>query len=137
VPTNATPPDDDDLAHDGGWNASAAAWLEDVEQNVTRKMLDPLILRLCGDVSGRQTIDVGCGEGRFSRMLAERGASATGIDPTTALLTVARDRGGISPIRAIAEQMPSRLMRARCQRFRPKARQPSRRRLSPFRRASS
>ncbi len=72
---------DDALDHDGGWDASAAAWLEDVEQNVTRKMLDPLILHLCGDVSGRHTIDVGCGEGRFSRMLAERGALTTGIDP--------------------------------------------------------
>jgi len=108
VSSNPTRPHDDDLSHDGGWSASAAAWLEDVEQNLTRKMLDPLILDLCGDIRHRHTIDVGCGEGRFSRMLAERGARATGIDPTTALLTVARDRGGISPIRAIAEQMPFR-----------------------------
>ncbi len=107
MPTNP-PPHDDDLAHDGGWDASAAAWLEDVEQNLTRKMLDPLILHLCGDVSDRYTIDIGCGEGRFSRMLAERGARATGIDPTTVLLTAARDRGGIWPIRAIAEQVPLR-----------------------------
>jgi SAM-dependent methyltransferase len=96
----------DDLDHDGGWNASAAAWIEDVDQSITRKMLDPLVLHLCGDVSDRRTIDVGCGEGRFSRMLGERGARPTGIDPTIALLTVARDRGGVSPIRSIAEKMP-------------------------------
>ena len=33
-----------------------------------------------GDVTGRTVIDLGCGEGRFSRMLAERSALVTGVD---------------------------------------------------------
>ncbi|HXH60117.1 MAG TPA: class I SAM-dependent methyltransferase, partial [Fimbriimonadaceae bacterium] len=35
---------------------------------------------------------VGCGEGRFCRMLAERGATTTGIDPTAELINAARGR---------------------------------------------
>lgn len=71
-------------------------------------MLDPLMLRLCGDVAGTRVLDVGCGEGRFCRMLAKRGATCVGIDPTRDLLRAARDRGSIVPIRAVAEAMPLR-----------------------------
>jgi SAM-dependent methyltransferase len=99
---------DDDLALDGGWHASAPAWIESVERDGTRMMLDPLVLRLCGDVAGQRALDVGCGEGRFSRMLAERGATCVGIDPTPALVAAARDRGGMAPLRAAAENVPLR-----------------------------
>lgn len=105
--TDATHPNDD-LSVDGGWHASAAAWIEGVEEDFTRKALDPLVLQLCGDVSNQRVIDVGCGEGRFSRMLADHGAACVGIDPTPDLLAAARDRGGIAPVRAIAEKMPLR-----------------------------
>jgi SAM-dependent methyltransferase len=37
-------------------------------------------------------LDVGCGEGRFCRMLAAAGIAATGIDPTDAFLLEARRR---------------------------------------------
>ena len=37
-------------------------------------------------------LDVGCGEGRFCRMLRARGIRATGVDPTEALLAQARLR---------------------------------------------
>jgi len=99
---------DDGLAADGGWRASASAWIETVEQDLARKMLDPLVLRCCGDVAGKRVVDVGCGEGRFARMLAERGAECVGVDPTPALLAQARRLGGVTPIRAVAEHMPLR-----------------------------
>jgi SAM-dependent methyltransferase len=38
------------------------------------------MLRLCGDVRGLRVIDLGCGEGRFCRMLSARGAHTLGID---------------------------------------------------------
>ncbi|HET6615965.1 MAG TPA: class I SAM-dependent methyltransferase [Dehalococcoidia bacterium] len=79
-----------------------------MKRDTARMMLDPLMLRLCGDVAGKRVIDVGCGEGRFSRMLAERGAASVGIDPRPGLLAAARDKGGVSPVRAIAESMPLR-----------------------------
>ena len=107
MPTDLTVPDDG-LAHDGGWDASASAWIDGIEADMTRKMLDPLLLHLCGDVTGQRVFDVGCGEGRFSRMLAERGAQCVGLDPTVALLAEARDRGAMSPLRAMAEHVPLR-----------------------------
>jgi SAM-dependent methyltransferase len=45
-------------------------------------------------LAGRRTIvDVGCGTGRYSAFLAERGFSAMGIDSSDAMLEVARSRG--------------------------------------------
>ena len=79
-----------------------------MQRDTARLMLDPLMLHLCGDVAGKRVIDVGCGEGRFSRMLAARGAACEGIDPTPGLLAAARDQGSMSPVRAIAEEMPLR-----------------------------
>ena len=60
-------------------------WIEAVErggdQNPHREgLLDSWMLDAVGDVSGQDVIDLGCGEGRFSRMLAERGGNVTGLD---------------------------------------------------------
>lgn len=41
-------------------------------------------------LGGLRALDVGCGSGRWTRWLAERGAVVTGVDPTAALLEVAR-----------------------------------------------
>ena len=78
----------------GGWNASARAYIEfqdagDVNRTI---LLDPVMLRLCGDVAGKRVLDLGCGEGRFSRMLAERGARCTGLDVTREMCLTARER---------------------------------------------
>ncbi|MBL8088382.1 MAG: class I SAM-dependent methyltransferase [Chthonomonas sp.] len=82
--------------HDSsGWVSSADAWADFVERDVNRvALLDPVMLRLCGDVRGKRTLDVGCGEGRFARMLAAQGAFVTGIDPTVPLIDLAEERGG-------------------------------------------
>lgn len=74
-----------------GWDASAQAWIDTVQGDSNRKfVLDGPMLAECGDVSGRRVLDVGCGEGRFCRMLAERGAIVTGVDPTVPLIEAAR-----------------------------------------------
>lgn len=58
-------------------------------------LLDDWVLDLVGDVDGRDVIDLGCGEGRFCRMLAARGARTLGIDLQPAF--VAHARGKASP----------------------------------------
>lgn len=78
-----------------GWNESAAAWIaEQGDQGDfgRRFVLDvPMLARVR---AGRfaTALDVGCGEGRFCRMLAAEGIRPIGIDPTAALLAAARQR---------------------------------------------
>src|SRR6185437_13887010 len=49
-----------------GWEASAAAWTRFVDEGDLNRtyLLDPVMLGLCGEVSGQLVLDVGCGEGR-------------------------------------------------------------------------
>lgn len=93
-----------------GWDQSAQAWIaamgEDGDWSRTH-VLDPV---MCRRLEGRRfetALDVGCGEGRFCRMLRARGIDAVGIDPTWELIEEAqrRDPGGAYRI-APAEQLP-------------------------------
>lgn len=49
------------------------------------------LLDLLGDVSGKDVLDAGCGQGYLSRMLVARGARVTGIDLSPRLIQKARD----------------------------------------------
>lgn len=77
-----------------GWRASAAAWI--VEQGDEgdygrRFVLDaPMLARIEGR-GFRNALDVGCGEGRFCRIMQRAGIRTTGVDPTEALLARARE----------------------------------------------
>jgi SAM-dependent methyltransferase len=94
------------------WEAMAPSWIEDMRQgeNLPRRgLLDPWMLRACGDVSGLRVLDSGCGEGRFSRMLSERGAAfVLGLDTSEAMIDAARQAGGrqIEYQRADVQHMP-------------------------------
>jgi len=66
------------------WASIAEAWIRvmnDDEDPHRAGLLDEWMMRAVGDVAGLRVVDLGCGEGRFCRMLAERGASVVGIDP--------------------------------------------------------
>lgn len=88
------------------WDTHAteyASWVMRREQGlVTGIGIDTplaILLDLLGDVGGRATLDAGCGEGFLARILAARGASVTGIDLSSRLIAVARER---DPAGAIA-----------------------------------
>ena len=92
-----------------GWNESAAAWI--AEQGdlgdfgrrfvLDQPMLERVRLRPCASA-----LDVGCGEGRFCRMLQALGIRTVGVDPTEALLAraIALDRSGDYRL-GVAEQL--------------------------------
>jgi SAM-dependent methyltransferase len=78
-----------------GWESSAQAWIESVGERGDwgrEHVLDPVMLDRVGSGRFRSVLDVGCGEGRFCRMLKAAGVAAVGIDPTPQLLETARRR---------------------------------------------
>jgi SAM-dependent methyltransferase len=94
---------------DNGWEESAQAWISIIDKGEPNRelLLDAVMLRLAGDVTGLRVLDTGCGEGRFCRMLAERGATVAGLDPTSAFTTAARERDARGAYaRAISEHLP-------------------------------
>lgn len=79
----------------GGWDESAGAWiaqLGDAGDFGRQFVLDaPMLAHIRGRGFSRG-LDVGCGEGRFCRMMQAEGISTIGLDPTVALVEHARSR---------------------------------------------
>src|SRR5678816_3013246 len=97
---------------DNGWQDSADAWVADMGESGDfgrRYVLDPVMLPRAVARSPGNALDVGCGEGRFCRMLQSRGVEAVGVDPTPALVSVARTRDPRGTyVKATAERRPFR-----------------------------
>ena len=71
------------------WTEAAEDWIQQ-DQAVRTGMLDSWMLDALGDVSGCRVVDIGCGEGRFSRLLSGLGAQVTGVDLTEPFVERAR-----------------------------------------------
>jgi SAM-dependent methyltransferase len=81
------------------WDALADGWSEWVHSNGTRLfMLDPAHLQALGDVAGKRVLDAGCGEGRFARMMAERGAKVTAFDFSPRMIELAVNAEAEKPL---------------------------------------
>ena len=83
----------DDLKRE--WLLMSQAWIKEAREgtNATRNgLLDVPMLGACGNVDGLKILDCGCGEGRFCRMLVERGAgSVLGLDLCEPMIEAARE----------------------------------------------
>ena len=77
------------------WIDLSEAWIEEARKgkNSTRNgLLDKPMLIACGDVTNKKIIDCGCGEGRFCRILAARGANyVLGTDLCEPMIEAARE----------------------------------------------
>lgn len=85
------------------WERIADGWAEMMRTGTgpgqTRALiLDGPHLQLLGDVKGMHILDAGCGEGRFARMLAERGATVTAIDLSQRMLELAQAEEAKTPL---------------------------------------
>ncbi|MEW6731005.1 MAG: methyltransferase domain-containing protein [Acidobacteriota bacterium] len=76
------------------WLELSMAWIKETREgrNPTRNgLLDLPMLEACGSVEGLKIVDCGCGEGRFCRMLVERGAGyVLGLDLCEPMIEAAR-----------------------------------------------
>ncbi|MYA61757.1 MAG: methyltransferase domain-containing protein, partial [Dehalococcoidia bacterium] len=88
------------------WTEAAQDWIGQ-DQAVRTGMLDSWMLDALGNVRGKRALDIGCGEGRFSRLLAGLGAEVTGVDLTEPLIERARSLavGGDSYVMGDAERL--------------------------------
>ena len=93
-----------------GWDQSAEAWiasLGDLGDWSREHILDPAMFARLDSRQFRRALDVGCGEGRFCRMLKARGIPVVGIDPCQPLLDAAMGRDPSGDYRlARAERLP-------------------------------
>ncbi|MEU0804981.1 class I SAM-dependent methyltransferase [Streptomyces sp. NPDC005970] len=77
------------------WNTMPREVMEAMEPDgdfAKRHLINPVLLRMLGDVRGRCVLDAGCGQGYFSRMLATRGAHVTGVEPTDAMFAYSQEK---------------------------------------------
>jgi SAM-dependent methyltransferase len=57
-----------------------------------------MLFRSLGQISGKEILDMGCGEGELSTQLAKLGARVTGIDISPELIEVARKRAAADAV---------------------------------------
>lgn len=74
------------------WDKMASWWhAEAADRGVYHQYtdIDPVVRELLGSVKGKKVIEIGCGNGYFSRMLAKRGAEVTALDVSSGMIAIA------------------------------------------------
>jgi 2-polyprenyl-3-methyl-5-hydroxy-6-metoxy-1,4-benzoquinol methylase len=90
------------------WSAGARAYEVFVESGADyyrQWVHGPALLAACGPVRGLSVLDVGCGQGYFTRELARAGAQSIGVDLSEALIAYAREHETREPLGVMYEIM--------------------------------
>ena len=64
----------------------------DKERNPLIVLEEDITLDFIGDVKNQKVLDIGCGTGRYCKLLAERGAKVVGLDPSPRMLEYAKKK---------------------------------------------
>jgi len=90
------------------WEEHAAWWIDGFTAGADPEYEEQILPLAADELRDAETIlDVGCGDGQISRMMAAAGARVVGIDPTWNQISVAGERGGgASYLRSTADEMP-------------------------------
>ncbi len=65
------------------WNNAAERWVDFVrtgKDHSRDEMNNPAMFEMLGDIKGKKILDIGCGEGYNTRIIAKQGAKVIGID---------------------------------------------------------
>lgn len=82
------------------WDGNADAWtqLSRAGYDTYRDWLNtPAFFKMLPDIAGRKCLDIGCGEGHNTRLLAEHGADVTAIDIANVFVRHARATETVAP----------------------------------------
>ena len=91
----------DDVEVSGYWNQNATAWAEQVRRgyDLYREVLNnPAMFELIGPVSGKDVIDLGCGEGYNTRKIAPNARSVCGVDISERMIQYAKEAERKQPL---------------------------------------
>jgi SAM-dependent methyltransferase len=83
------------------WNENAEVWTQLARRgyDVYRDYLNtPAFFQLLPDIHGLSGLDIGCGEGHNTRLLAGRGSRVTAIDISAALIQYAKEEEAQAPL---------------------------------------
>ncbi len=72
------------------WNKMGDEWVELAQTDELRNcFIMPNMLKFIGDVAGKKILDLGCGEGGYSRELAKKGAQLVSVDCSKRAIEIA------------------------------------------------
>ncbi len=83
------------VTKDTSWGGVAEWYDKHLEKGTDTyhdKVVHPNLLRMLGDIKGKQILDLGCGQGIFSRLLADASANVVGVDLGKELIAIAEKK---------------------------------------------
>lgn len=90
------------------WEDHAQWWIDGFTDGADPEYEEQILPLASAELAGATSIlDIGCGDGQISRLMAASGAQVVGIDPTWNQISVAHGRGGgASYLRTTADELP-------------------------------
>ncbi|MCW4027023.1 MAG: class I SAM-dependent methyltransferase [Candidatus Bathyarchaeota archaeon] len=77
------------------WDEASEAWTSFVREGrdyYRDDLNNPATFKLIGDIKGKRVLDLACGEGYNTRILAKKGAKVTGVDLSKKMIELAREK---------------------------------------------